>query len=56
MTKSLSYPTMLQQFRSFCYQNKATDFEKALEYFVVFGGMGWSVDMNKPLWVMKSGK
>ena len=41
--------TLLAQFRSFCYQNKATDFEKAVEYFAVFGGMGWSVDMTKPL-------
>ena len=43
------YPTLLAQFRSFCYQNKAIDFEKAVEYFAVFGGMGWSVDMTKPL-------
>jgi len=43
------HPTLLQQFRSFCYQNKATDFEKAIEYFAVFGGMGWQVDMSKPL-------
>ena len=42
-------PTLLAQFRSFCYQNKVTDFEKAVEYFAVFGGMGWSVDMTKPL-------
>ena len=38
-----------QQFRSFCFQNNATDLEKAIEYFAVFGGMGWSVDMSKPL-------
>ena len=44
-----THPTLLQQFRSFCYQNKVTDFEKAVEYFAVFGGMGWSVDMTKPL-------
>ena len=41
--------TLLQQFRSFCFQNNATDLEKAIEYFAVFGGMGWSVDMSKPL-------
>ncbi|NOR55605.1 MAG: ATPase [Sulfurovum sp.] len=45
----LNHPTLLAQFRSFCYQNKVTDFEKAVEYFAVFGGMGWSVDMTKPL-------
>jgi len=42
-------PSLLTQFRSFCFQNNATDFEKAVEYFAVFGGMGWSVDMTKPL-------
>jgi hypothetical protein len=43
------HPTLLQQFRSFCFQNDATDIERAIEYFAVFGGMGWSVDMTKPL-------
>lgn len=47
-----SHPSLLAQFRSFCYQNKATDFEKAVEYFAVFGGMGWSVDMTKSLDVL----
>ena len=42
-------PTLLQQFRSFCFQNNATDLEQAIEYFAVFGGMGYSVDMSKPL-------
>jgi len=45
----MSTPTMLQQFRSFCYQNNATNLEVALEYFTVFGGMGWRVDFNVPL-------
>jgi len=43
------HPTLLEQFRSFCYQNKATDFEQAVEYFAVFGGMGWQVDFSKSL-------
>lgn len=43
------HPTLLQQFRSFCFQNNATDIEQAIEYFAVFGGMGWNVDMTKPL-------
>ncbi len=43
------YPTLLEQFRSFCFQNNATDFEEAVEYFAVFGGMGWKVDMTRPL-------
>ncbi|NEW60786.1 DUF234 domain-containing protein [Sulfurovum sp. bin170] len=45
----MSQPTILQQFRSFCYQNNATNLEVALEYFSVFGGMGWRVDLTKPL-------
>jgi len=43
------HPTTLEQFRSFCFQNKATDFEQALEYFAVFGGMGWKVDFDVSL-------
>lgn len=43
------FPTLLQQFRSFCFQNNATDFEEAVKYFAVFGGMGWTVDMSKSL-------
>jgi len=43
------HPTLLAQFRSFCYQNKATNFEQAVEYFSVFGGMGWSVDFSKSI-------
>ena len=53
---SSEHPTILQQFRSFCYQNKVIDFEKAVEYFAVFGGMGWSVDMSKPLDVLIKNK
>jgi len=43
------HPTTLQQFRSFCFQNKVTDIEQAIEYFAVFGGMGWQVDMKESL-------
>ena len=43
------HPTLLQQFRSFCYQNSATDLEQAIEYFAVFGGMGWKVDFSKSI-------
>jgi len=45
----LEHPTILQQFRSFCFQNNATNLESAIEYFAVFGGMGWQIDMSKPL-------
>jgi len=41
--------TLLQQFRSFCLQNNPTNLETAIEYFSVFGGMGWRVDTSKPL-------
>jgi len=40
-------PTLLQHFRSFAYQNNIKDFDKALEYFTVFGGTGWDVDVSK---------
>ncbi|WP_310441065.1 DUF234 domain-containing protein [Sulfurimonas sp.] len=43
------YPSLLEQFRSFCFQNKPQELEQAIEYFSVFGGMSWSVDMTKSL-------
>lgn len=43
------YPSLLQQFRSFCFQNNPKNIEEAIEYFAVFGGMGWNVDMSQPL-------
>jgi hypothetical protein len=42
-------PTLLQHFRSFAYQNSIRDIDKALEYFAVFGGTGWDVDVSKSL-------
>jgi len=45
-------PTLLQHFRSFAYQNNIRDLDKALEYFAVFGGTGWSVDASKSLEVL----
>ncbi len=44
-----NHPTLLQQFRSFCFQNKITDIQKGVEYFAVFGGMGWYIDISRPL-------
>ena len=41
------HPTLLQHFRSFAYQNNIKDFDKALEYFSVFGGTGWELDTSK---------
>lgn len=43
------YPTLLQQFRSFYFQNNPKNLEEAIEYFAIFGGMGWSVDTSVPL-------
>jgi len=43
------YPTFLEQFRSFNFQNNPKNLEEAIEYFAIFGGMGWNVDTNKPL-------
>jgi len=39
----------LQQFRSFYFQNSPKNIEEAIEYFAIFGGMGWSVDTSKSL-------
>jgi hypothetical protein len=41
------HPTLLQHFRSFAYQNNIKDVDVALEYFSVFGGTGWDVDVSK---------
>jgi len=41
------HPTLLQHFRSFAFQNNIRDFDKALEYFTVFGGTGWDLDTSK---------
>lgn len=41
--------TILEQFRSFYFQNKCKDLESAIEYFAVFGGMSWGVDMQMPI-------
>jgi len=41
------HPTLLQHFRSFAYQNNIKDFDTSLEYFSVFGGTGWDVDVSK---------
>jgi len=43
------HPSLYQQFRSFCFQNNPQDIEEAIEYFAVFGGMGWTVNTAIPL-------
>lgn len=42
-------PSLLEQFRSFCFQNESHDLERVVEFFSVFGGMSWSVDMTREL-------
>jgi hypothetical protein len=42
-------PTLLEQFRSFCYQNNIADLDKAIKYFSIFGGMSWDVDTSVSL-------
>lgn len=38
-----------QHFRSFYYHHKIHDIEKLIDYFSVFGGLGWQVDIDAPL-------
>lgn len=40
---------LLEQFRSFYFRNYPDDMETQIEYFSVFGGLGWDVDTSKPL-------
>lgn len=40
-------PTLLQHFRSFAHQNHIDDADIALQYFAVFGGTGWDIDITQ---------
>ena len=40
---------LLEQFRSFYFRNYPDDMEQLIEYFSVFGGLGWSIDTSKPI-------
>lgn len=40
---------LLQQFRSFYFRNYPDDMEIQIDYFSVFGGLGWDVDTSKPI-------
>ncbi len=42
-------PTLLEQFRSFNLENNYDSLDTAIEYFCVFGGMGWDIDTSRPL-------
>ncbi len=39
----------MQQFRSFYIRNYPNSLEEAVEYFAVFGGLGWEIDTDVPL-------
>ncbi len=38
---------LLNQFRSFYFRNYPDDMELQIEYFAVFGGLGWEIDTSK---------
>ncbi len=46
---STTQPSLLQQFRSFYIRNYPNSLEEAVEYFAVFGGLGWEIDTDIPL-------
>lgn len=45
----MTNPKLLNQFRSFYFRNFPDDMERTIDYFSVFGGLGWNVDTSKPL-------
>lgn len=40
---------LLEQFRSFYFRNYPNDMELQIEYFSVFGGLGWDIDTSKSI-------
>ena len=40
---------LLNQFRSFYFRNFPDDMEMMIEYFSVFGGLGWDIDTTKSI-------
>ena len=40
---------LLNQFRSFYLRNYPDDMEVQIDYFAVFGGLGWDIDTSKPI-------
>ena len=45
-------PKLLNQFRSFYFRNYPDDMEIQINYFSVFGGLGWDVDTSKPIRIL----
>ncbi len=42
-------PKLLNQFRSFYTRNYPDDMETQIDYFAIFGGLGWDIDTTKPI-------
>ncbi|MGD9718265.1 MAG: DUF234 domain-containing protein [Sulfurimonadaceae bacterium] len=40
---------LLDQFRSFYFQNYPGDMETQIEYFSIFGGLGWEIDTSRDI-------
>jgi AAA+ ATPase superfamily predicted ATPase len=40
---------LLEQFRSFYVRNYPDDMEIQIDYFAIFGGLGWDVDTSRPI-------
>ena len=45
----MTYNSLIEQFRSFYFRNYPNDMEQQIEYFAVFGGLGWGVDTSRPI-------
>ncbi|MBA3026517.1 MAG: DUF234 domain-containing protein [Sulfurimonas sp.] len=45
----MTHNKLIDQFRSFYFRNYPDDMELQIEYFSVFGGLGWDIDTSKPL-------
>jgi len=43
---------LLNQFRSFYFRNYPEDMEIQIDYFAIFGGLGWSIDTTKPIKIL----
>ena len=43
---------LLEQFRSFYFRNYPSDMEMQIDYFSVFGGLGWDIDTSLPIAVL----
>ena len=42
-------PKLLNQFRSFYFRNYPDDMEAQINYFAIFGGLGWEIDTSRSI-------